>query len=165
MIKKITLLVIVTMVSFGCQQANEQVKNIPTKPSQGIPAAQNSSNTVGQKTDVSATSNAQGSLNSNTITLSNTNTSVRDTKEQNEPINSKAKYFDGKGVVTKINLELVSVELDHEEIKGLMPKMIMEFYVKEKTQLEKLKVGDKVDFVLEENGGAEIITEIKKTDK
>lgn len=83
------------------------------------------------------------------------------------PINtsdkSKIKLFDGKGVVTKINLDLVSVELDHEEIKGLMPKMTMEFYVKEKSQLEKLKVGDQVDFVLEDNAGAEQIINIKKT--
>jgi len=75
---------------------------------------------------------------------------------------TKIKNFDGKGAVTKINLELVSVELDHEEIKGLMPKMTMEFYVKEKSELEKLKVGDKVDFVLEDNQGVEQIVSIKK---
>ena len=76
---------------------------------------------------------------------------------------TKIKTYDGKGVVTKINLELVSVELDHEEIKGLMPKMTMEFYVKEKAQLERLKVGDTVDFVLEDNAGAEQIINIKKS--
>ncbi len=80
----------------------------------------------------------------------------------NSPDKSKIKTFDGKGVVTKINLELVSVELDHDEIKGLMPKMTMEFYVKEKRELEQLKVGDKVDFVLEDNAGAEQIVSIKK---
>jgi Cu(I)/Ag(I) efflux system protein CusF len=70
--------------------------------------------------------------------------------------------FNGKGVVTKVNLELVSVELDHEEIKGLMPKMTMEFYVREKSELEKLKIGDAVDFVLEDNAGTEQIISIKK---
>ena len=79
------------------------------------------------------------------------------------PDKTKIKLYDGKGVVTKINLEAVSVELDHEEIKGLMPKMIMEFYVKEKSELEKLKVGDTVDFVLEDNAGAERIVSIKKS--
>lgn len=74
----------------------------------------------------------------------------------------KIRTFDGKGVVTKINLELVSVEVKHEEIKGLMPAMQMEFYVKEKSQLEALKVGDAVDFVLEDNAGAEQIISIKK---
>src|SRR5687767_1461460 len=56
--------------------------------------------------------------------------------------------YDGKGVVTKIDLELGSVEMDHEEIKDLMPPMKMEFYVSDKKLLEDLKVGDKVDFVL-----------------
>jgi Cu/Ag efflux protein CusF len=78
------------------------------------------------------------------------------------PDKSKIKLYDGKGVVTKINLEIVSVELDHEEIKGVMPKMIMEFYVKEKTELERLKVGDAVNFVLEDDAGAERIIKIEK---
>ena len=78
------------------------------------------------------------------------------------PDKSKARTFNGKGVVTKINLELVSVEVDHEEIKGLMPPMRMEFYVTEKRELEALKLGDKVDFVLEDNAGQEKIISIKK---
>ena len=78
------------------------------------------------------------------------------------PDKSKIKTYNGKGIVTKINLEVVSVELDHEEIKGLMPAMRMEFYVTEKAELEVLKIGDKVDFVLEDNAGAEKIISIKK---
>ena len=77
-------------------------------------------------------------------------------------VNSGVKRFDGKGVVTKINLELGSVELDHEEIKGSMPAMIMEFYVTDKRELEPLKVGDRVEFVLEEDRGQEKLTSIKK---
>ena len=76
---------------------------------------------------------------------------------------SKIKTFDGTGAVTKVNLEIGSVELDHEEIKGLMPAMQMEFYVSDKKMLEKLKVGDKVDFILEDNTGAEQIINIKKS--
>jgi Cu/Ag efflux protein CusF len=78
------------------------------------------------------------------------------------PDKTKIRTFDGKGTVTKINLELVSVELDHEEIKGLMPKMTMEFHVREKSELKRLKVGGAVDFVLEDNAGAEQIISIKK---
>ncbi|MGC2236570.1 MAG: copper-binding protein [Pyrinomonadaceae bacterium] len=80
------------------------------------------------------------------------------------PISSmpQNKNYDGKGVVTKINLELVSVELDHEEIKGLMPKMKMEFYATKKDELEKLKIGDTVDFVVEYKDGQEKIISIKK---
>ena len=78
------------------------------------------------------------------------------------PDASKIKTYKSKGVVTKINLELVSVELNHEKIEDLMPAMIMEFYVKEKSELEVLKVGDKVEFVLEDNNGQEKIISIKK---
>jgi Cu/Ag efflux protein CusF len=78
------------------------------------------------------------------------------------PDKSKIKNFNGKGKVTKINLELGSVELDHDEIKGLMPKMQMEFYVKPTVEIKDLKLGDQVDFVIEDNAGAEIITSIKK---
>lgn len=78
------------------------------------------------------------------------------------PANSKIKTFNGTGKVTKIDLNLVSAELDHDEIKGLMPAMRMEFYVKEKSELEALKVGDKVEFVLEDNNGIERIISIKK---
>lgn len=70
--------------------------------------------------------------------------------------------YNGKGVVTKIDLKLVSVGLDHEKIEGLMPAMSMEFFVKEKSELEKLKVGDKVEFVVEYKDGQETIISIKK---
>ena len=70
--------------------------------------------------------------------------------------------YDGKGVVTKINLKIVSVELDHEEIKNLMPAMRMEFYVTKKSELEALKLGDTVDFVVEYKDGQEKIISIKK---
>ncbi|HMS41271.1 MAG TPA: copper-binding protein [Pyrinomonadaceae bacterium] len=78
------------------------------------------------------------------------------------PDASKIKTYKSKGVVTKINLEIVSVELNHEKIEDLMPAMTMEFYVKEKSELEVLKVGDKVEFVLEDNQGQEKIISIKK---
>lgn len=78
------------------------------------------------------------------------------------------KTYHGEGVVTKIVLEnpydksLSSVELNHGEIVGLMPAMQMEFYVKEKSLLKGLKVGDKVDFTLEATESAEVVSEIKK---
>ena len=79
------------------------------------------------------------------------------------PEKPKIKTFNGKGKVTKINLEIGSVELDHEEIPGIMPPMIMEFSVTKKSELEALKIGDTVDFVLEDNAGAEKIISINKS--
>ncbi|MEP6903811.1 MAG: copper-binding protein [Actinomycetota bacterium] len=70
--------------------------------------------------------------------------------------------YAGKGVVTKINNEIGSVELNHEDIKDLMPAMQMEFYVKDKALLKGLAVGDKVDFVIEYKHPTEIISGIKK---
>ncbi len=78
----------------------------------------------------------------------------------------EARHYKGVGIVTKIVTEPKygnepSVELNHEEIEGLMPAMIMEFYVKDKALLNNLKVGDKVEFTIEEKGGSEIISAIK----
>ena len=70
--------------------------------------------------------------------------------------------YEGKGVVTKINNEIGSVELKHEDIKDLMPAMQMEFYVKDKALLKGLAVGDKVDFTIEYKHPTEIVSAIKK---
>jgi Cu/Ag efflux protein CusF len=89
-------------------------------------------------------------------------------KTVSQPQTAEVKTFHGAGVVTKIVLEnpvdksLSSVELDHGEIVGLMPAMRMEFFVKEKSLLKNLKVGDKVDFTLEQKDSSEIVSEIKK---
>lgn len=70
--------------------------------------------------------------------------------------------YPAKGKVTKINNELGSVELDHEDIPGLMPPMIMEFYVDDKSLLKQIAVGDKVDFVIRYKDGRETISRIAK---
>jgi Cu/Ag efflux protein CusF len=55
------------------------------------------------------------------------------------------------------------VEVDHEPIEGMMPhRMVMEFYVTSKKELEALKVGDKVSFTLEESNKSPKITKISK---
>lgn len=98
--------------------------------------------------------------------------SVSETKPQVEkkasptpistPVIPKDGKYDGTGEVTKINDELGSIELDHEEIKDFMPRMRMEFFVKDKALLKGLKVGDRVTFVVEYKHPQEIITSIKK---
>lgn len=70
--------------------------------------------------------------------------------------------YNAKGVVTKLNLEQGSVELNHEEIKDMMPAMQMEFFVTDKKMLDGLKVGDKIDFVLRYKDHTETIVTIKK---
>jgi Cu/Ag efflux protein CusF len=133
--KEILILISLLLLA-ACQQNTPTTTNQTAKPPAAVPTVITADNTI----------SANASPISSAKTFDKT----------------KIKTFDGEGVITKINLELVSVELDHEEIKGLMPKMTMEFYVKEKSELERLKVGDKVDFVLEVDAGAEQIISIEK---
>lgn len=70
--------------------------------------------------------------------------------------------YPGKGKITKINKELGTVELDHEEIVGVMPAMIMEFNVSDKWLLTGLRVGDDVEFLLNYKQPSETIVSIKK---
>jgi Cu/Ag efflux protein CusF len=70
--------------------------------------------------------------------------------------------YHGVGVVKSTNVKRPSIEIDHEDIKGLMPAMTMEFYVKGKSLLEGLKPGDRIEFRLENGVGGLKITEIKK---
>ena len=69
-----------------------------------------------------------------------------------------------KGKVTKINNELGSVELNHDDIPGLMPPMIMEFYVSDKAMLKGIAVGDSADFTLRYNDGQETIVKLQKAE-
>lgn len=70
--------------------------------------------------------------------------------------------YQSKGVVTKINNELGSIEIDHENIPDLMPAMKMEFTVKDKAMLKPIAVGDTVTFTIEYTQGTEIIIAIGK---
>ncbi len=62
------------------------------------------------------------------------------TQVASTPDNSKDGDYFGKGKVTKINNDLGSVEMDHEDIPNLMPAMRMEFYVSDKSLLKDLAI-------------------------
>ena len=79
-----------------------------------------------------------------------------------EPSTAKDGDYPGRGVVTEIDMQTGSVELDHEDIKGVMPAMKMEFYVSDKKLLDGVKVGDRVDFTLRYKDHTETIVDIKK---
>jgi Cu/Ag efflux protein CusF len=70
--------------------------------------------------------------------------------------------YPGAGVITIINRKEGWVEINHEEIKGLMPAMQMEFWLKNRTLVDKISVGDRVDFTVVETGKGEYITKLKK---
>ena len=70
--------------------------------------------------------------------------------------------YQGVGVVKSSDPKRPSIEIDHEDIKGLMPAMTMEFYVKDKSLLDGLKAGDRIEFTLENGVGGIKITVIHK---
>lgn len=70
--------------------------------------------------------------------------------------------YPGKGKITKIDTENGSVEMNHEEIVGVMPAMLMEFYVSDKKMLDGLKVGDEIDFTLRYKDRTETVVAISK---
>lgn len=70
--------------------------------------------------------------------------------------------YPGKGKITKIDIQNGSVEMDHEEIVGVMPAMLMEFYVSDKKMLDGLNVGDAIDFTLRYKDRSETIVGISK---
>jgi Cu/Ag efflux protein CusF len=71
--------------------------------------------------------------------------------------------YPGEGKITKIDTENGSVEMNHDEIVGVMPAMLMEFYVSDKKMLDGLNVGDAVDFTLRYKDRSEIIVGISKS--
>ena len=74
----------------------------------------------------------------------------------------KVETYHGTGTVVSTNPKFPSVELDHQEIVGLMPAMTMEFYVKDVSMLTDLKRGDKVEFTIQNGVGGIKITELHK---
>jgi Cu/Ag efflux protein CusF len=55
------------------------------------------------------------------------------------------------------------VEVEHDDIEGVMPAMKMIWSVKDKAMLKPIRVGDKVNFKVQDNNGSELITELTKT--
>jgi len=90
------------------------------------------------------------------------NTTSADTEPTPQPTPKNGEY-PGKGKVTKIKMEGTgSVELNHQEIVGVMPAMLMEFFVTDKAILKGIAVGDEVNFTLKYEDGRETISKIEK---
>jgi Cu/Ag efflux protein CusF len=72
------------------------------------------------------------------------------------------KPYPGTGVVLIVNRKEGWVEIEHEEIKDLMPAMQMEFWIRNPSLMNGVRVGDKVDFVVVEDSKGQYLTELKK---
>ena len=67
-----------------------------------------------------------------------------------------------EGEVKKVDLEAGKVTIKHGPIKNMdMPGMTMVFSVKDKTMLDTVKAGDKVQFMVVEEGGKMTVTQIQ----
>lgn len=66
------------------------------------------------------------------------------------------------GVIKKIDPESGKVTIDHEDIPGYMAAMEMNERVGDKSLLNNLKAGDKVDFEIERTGSKIVVTKINK---
>ena len=72
------------------------------------------------------------------------------------------KPYPATGIVTNVNLKESWVQIEHEEIKDLMPAMTMEFWVRDPSIMNSVRVGDKVDFVVVEDTKGQYIAELKR---
>ena len=72
------------------------------------------------------------------------------------------KPYPGTGTLLIVNRKEGWVEIEHEEIKDLMPAMQMEFWIRNPSLMNGVRVGDKVDFVVVEDSKGQYLTELKK---
>lgn len=74
----------------------------------------------------------------------------------------QANTYQGVGTVKSISPKVPAIEIDHEDIVGLMQGMQMEFPVTDRTLLNGLAVNDRVDFTIDNTTGDMKIIAIKK---
>ncbi len=81
------------------------------------------------------------------------------------PPTTKDGTYKGHGKVTRVSNDLGSIEIEHDDIPGLMPAMKMEFHVQDKAMLNGIFANDEVNFVIEYKQGQEKITSLTKVKK
>jgi len=87
---------------------------------------------------------------------------MKDMKMPSSKMAAPSKAITGKGTVVSVSKTDGSVTLKHDAIAAISwPPMTMNFKVKDKMLLDKVKNGDKVDFTLEKDGSNYIVTDIK----
>ena len=68
-----------------------------------------------------------------------------------------------EGEIRRVDKEAKKLTIKHGPISNLdMPAMTMVFQVKDTAMLDQVKVGDKVKFQAEKNGGQYVVTKIQK---
>ncbi len=75
---------------------------------------------------------------------------------------SNANIHRGVGVIQSVDRENASVQIDHEAMKDFMPAMDMPYQVKDKSLLDEIAPGDKVDFWIESAPSGSVVVKIHK---
>jgi Cu/Ag efflux protein CusF len=73
---------------------------------------------------------------------------------------AKGTTYSAHGLVKAVDATAHTVTIDHDDIPGLMPRMTMEFSVTDSAALSAIKIGERVDFSLRDDGGKFVVTEI-----
>ena len=68
----------------------------------------------------------------------------------------------GVGIVESFDQERATIQIEHEEIKDMMPPMNMLFAVKDKSLLDSVNPGDKIDFWIETTPAGYVVTKLRK---
>jgi Cu/Ag efflux protein CusF len=86
--------------------------------------------------------------------------------KDSEPVGPAAavqtKSYKAVGKIVGLDPETPAIEIDHEDIPGLMPAMQMDFHLAKKELLDGLKVGDRIEFTIENGVGGLKVTAIRK---
>ena len=138
----------------ACSDSSEETGNSNTQPT--TPPVTQNANVTPLRTPSSSPSPSPSSSPTRPTPMPSMTPTTQNTNSLNVKVGKSI------GVVTNIDMENGSIELDHKDIPNIMPAMTMQFNVKDKSMLKGLKVGDKVSFTLEERDYAFLITEIKK---
>ena len=96
-----------------------------------------------------------------TIVLSacSSKTAHKDSQPEGPAAAVQTRSYNAVGTVKSIDTKMPAIEIDHEDIKGLMPAMQMQFHVKDKALLEGLVPEDRVTFTVESGvGGLQVVS-------
>jgi Cu/Ag efflux protein CusF len=66
------------------------------------------------------------------------------------------------GRVTDMDPKVPMIEIDHEDIPGFMPAMQMPFRLKDKSLLDGVKIGDRIEFTVENGVEGMRVTAVRK---
>jgi Cu(I)/Ag(I) efflux system protein CusF len=86
----------------------------------------------------------------------------KDSEPEGPAASVQTKSYPARGKVTALDPKMPAIEIDHEDINGLMPAMQMEFHVKDRALLDGLSVGDRIEFTIENGVGGMRVVAIRK---